>query len=118
MVKKTSLYNLNFFFVRKCPKVGLSDPDEHFQVVQTPRYHSCSNDFYHILLHVLGKYHEHQRPDRDQYIRVNWDNIITGNLAYNQKEVIVQVWIILCIQNLIVHPVYINEELNNFTLLL
>lgn len=36
----------------------------------------------HELLHTLGIYHEHIRPDRDQHIDIIWDNIKDGN-AHN-----------------------------------
>lgn len=26
-------------------------------------------------MHVLGFYHEHQRPDRDEYVSVDLDNV-------------------------------------------
>ena len=29
----------------------------------------------HEFLHAIGQYHVHQRPDRDEYIHVNYDNI-------------------------------------------
>ena len=32
----------------------------------------------HELGHCLGLVHEHQRPDRDLYVSIIWDNILTG----------------------------------------
>nr|XP_045607981.1 uncharacterized protein LOC123764355 [Procambarus clarkii]XP_045607983.1 uncharacterized protein LOC123764355 [Procambarus clarkii] len=35
---------------------------------------------YHELFHTLGFYHEHTRPDRDNYVEVLWDNIAKGQV--------------------------------------
>ncbi|XP_077550695.1 high choriolytic enzyme 1-like [Haemaphysalis longicornis] len=37
----------------------------------------CPNEgpLMHEFLHVLGFFHEHSRPDRDQYVTVHWDNV-------------------------------------------
>jgi hypothetical protein len=32
----------------------------------------------HEICHALGFYHEHQRPDRDTYVTINWPNIQSG----------------------------------------
>ncbi|XP_059490854.1 zinc metalloproteinase nas-14-like, partial [Neocloeon triangulifer] len=32
----------------------------------------------HEFLHSLGFWHEHTRPDRDRYVSVQWDNIVSG----------------------------------------
>ncbi|KAK5601978.1 hypothetical protein CRENBAI_018165 [Crenichthys baileyi] len=38
---------------------------------------ACSpGNLAHELIHALGLYHEHTRNDRDNYITVNWSNII------------------------------------------
>ncbi len=32
----------------------------------------------HVFLHALGFYHEQLRYDRDDYVTINFENIITG----------------------------------------
>ena len=36
----------------------------------------------HEVLHLLGFEHEHQRRDRDQYIKINQGNIQAGISVY------------------------------------
>ncbi|KAK5929819.1 hypothetical protein CgunFtcFv8_011020 [Champsocephalus gunnari] len=40
---------------------------------------SCSvGNVCHEIIHALGLHHEHNRMDRDQYISVEWSNIMPG----------------------------------------
>lgn len=32
----------------------------------------------HEIGHAIGLFHEHQRSDRDDFIIINWDAIVTG----------------------------------------
>ena len=41
----------------------------------------------HEIFHALGRYHEHNRPDRDEYIHVNWDNILPGQFLKPNEPV-------------------------------
>ncbi|XP_076023790.1 low choriolytic enzyme-like [Genypterus blacodes] len=49
------------------------------QVLSLAKYGCVQNGvIQHELLHALGFYHEHTRSDRDNYVRINWDNIRSG----------------------------------------
>lgn len=43
----------------------------------------CLHDFiiWHEVMHALGFEHEHQRPDRDEYIRVEYRNVHPDKLG-------------------------------------
>ena len=35
----------------------------------------------HEFMHALGLWHEQSRPDRDQFVRILWENIIPRKMA-------------------------------------
>lgn len=40
------------------------------------QYNIIKTTILHELSHVIGLTHEHQRPDRDKYIQINWNNVL------------------------------------------
>ncbi|GMT35506.1 hypothetical protein PFISCL1PPCAC_26803, partial [Pristionchus fissidentatus] len=47
----------------------------------------CLADYiiWHEILHVLGFEHEHQRPDRDDFIKVQYTNVLPGQMVNFEK---------------------------------
>ena len=53
---------------------------------------SSSKALLHMLFHILGRYHEHERPDREEYIEVVEKNIIEGTLIVNTNTTILTIY--------------------------
>ena len=39
----------------------------------------------HEMFHSLGRWHEHSRPDRDLYVKIQFENVIPGRLMKRSK---------------------------------
>ena len=57
--------------------VGL-DRSTYYHYIQVERESLSSKALLHTLFHILGRYHEHERADRGQYIEIMKKNIIEG----------------------------------------
>lgn len=56
-----------------------------------PQCFSAVGVVYHEILHVFGFTHEHNRPDRDQYVTVLWENIEYGFASQFERLTTAQV---------------------------
>ena len=54
------------------------DKSTHYHYVKVDTEHLSSKALLHTLFHILGRYHEHERPDREKYIDIIEKNIIEG----------------------------------------
>ena len=63
--------NEHYYQLYFCPQVGV-------QLVSLGAGCVQHGVVLHELLHTLGLWHEQSRLDRDQYVRILWENIRTG----------------------------------------
>ncbi|GFR70194.1 metalloendopeptidase [Elysia marginata] len=62
-----------FVWSYKCSsKVGMRG---RMQYVRLSSYCISKGTVLHEIGHVLGLHHEHNRPDRNSYVKINWENI-------------------------------------------
>lgn len=70
-------------FMRHVGRNTLQD----FQLVSFFNEEQNIKDVLRELFHLLGRYDEHVRPDRDQYVQIKWYNIQPGIWTKNYEPV-------------------------------
>ena len=51
-----------------------------YRYIQVDAESLSSKALLHTMFHILGRYHEHERADRDQYVNIIKKNVIGGIL--------------------------------------
>ena len=62
-----------------CTTVGFSKSKNNHYVDVLEPYTTLWTSL-HLIFHILGRYHEHQREDRDKYVRIVKKNIMKGTV--------------------------------------
>ena len=60
-----------------CSIVGFNNT-RNYHYIHVDEEHVSLKLMLHIMFHILGRYHEHQRADRREYITIIKDNVIEG----------------------------------------
>ena len=68
-----------FYINSECMTIG-KDTDRPFEKITINEHELDFSQVTHQLFHVLGRCHEHQREDRDDYVEVKWENIKEGTM--------------------------------------
>lgn len=69
--------------IRYCNSEGVGYVPGGYSAYPRANYCSSRGFLLHMIGHVIGLYDEQTRPDRDNYVRINYENIIPG---YGFKE--------------------------------
>ena len=83
--KSTTVDMALYLVCSNCHTIGIYDQHQQIQFAVFNRPRMPTTISFHTLFHVLGRYHEHQRPDRDEYVMIQWNNIEQGNQNYTLR---------------------------------
>ena len=77
---KKCLRNFLFFLSIQCSGCSVVGYDNsgNSRYVLVNKMLASITSIMHALFHILGRYHEHQRTDRDSYVSVKKENIMKG----------------------------------------
>ncbi|CAF4074267.1 unnamed protein product, partial [Rotaria sordida] len=80
----SDLYYLTIRNGAGCSSYVGQNPGVAMERTVSLKYPGCFDDgrTMHEFMHALGFYHEQSRPDRDSYVKVNWQNI-QSDMAFN-----------------------------------
>lgn len=75
--RKNQIDHLKFVYEGGCSSyVGRIGGEQTISIGSTDGSTVCRHgNIVHEIAHSLGYFHEHSRPDRDEYVKVLWDNI-------------------------------------------
>ena len=76
-----------------CSVVGF-DRSTLYRYVQVDKASSSLKALLHMLFHILGRYHEHERPDREKYVDIIESSIIEGKII-TWMQTLTQIHILL-----------------------
>ena len=71
------LVNMFAQTISGCDVVGMPEGAVVHNVEVSQKNRNLKDNF-HMLFHILGRYHEHQRVDRTFYVQINWENVLEG----------------------------------------
>ena len=73
------VFNVGYFkTIPRCySRIG-RDPNDKEQVISIGFGCERLGTIVHETMHALGFFHEHTRPDRDKYVKLDWGNIEQG----------------------------------------
>ena len=54
------------------------DKSTYFRFIPVDSGCSSWKELFHTMFHILGRYHEHERADREKYVDVFEGNVIEG----------------------------------------
>ena len=74
------------------------DRSTHYRYVLMDADFLSPKALLHTLFHILGRYHEHERPDRDEYVDIIEKNIIKGTLDFIFVHVHTCTLYVLCVR--------------------
>ena len=57
--------------------IGFDDQSD-YRYMSVDNVHMKLKAALHMLFHILGRYHEHQRPDQERHISIVKKNILEG----------------------------------------
>ncbi|KAI5632352.1 astacin (Peptidase family m12A) domain-containing protein [Phthorimaea operculella] len=76
------VYITNPMGIRQCVHSNEWIPNKGVQMVVFGYDCMSTGEIVHEVMHILGFAHEHNRPDRDGYVSIMWDNIKPGYKKY------------------------------------
>ena len=86
---------LKFILFRACSAIGYNR-NRIFTYLNLEEIHLTPSSLLHQMFHILGRYHEHQRSDRDDFVQIIQENIKKGRVILSRTKLERYLYIPVC----------------------